>query len=167
MWVRTRLTRPNEAIFFYWGAENTPRDIMAYRIIKTPLPQFPRSALRAQAGDDWIPWESVKCSEPVFPDVLVEGQHRNGVRSGQRAASTFWWWHVGDPADIVAYRVVKAAPSADWIPWEGGECPLVPPTPVEVKYRDGNYGKGEARSFNWRHAGGPHDIVAYRSVTPR
>lgn len=59
-----------------------------------------------------------------------------------------------------------------WIKWEGGECPVEKGTLVDVKYRDGEIGRGipalesgyEAPrvALNWGHNFNYSDIVAYR-----
>lgn len=52
-----------------------------------------------------------------------------------------------------------------WIKWHGGECPVPPDTPVEVKFRDGDSQSGYsayAYAYSWNHGGGIADIVEYR-----
>jgi hypothetical protein len=58
---------------------------------------------------------------------------------------------------------------ADWINWNGGDHPDLPPmTPMWVEYRgeQGHKGVripfGPAIRFDWSHDGGPDDIVAYQ-----
>jgi hypothetical protein len=61
----------------------------------------------------------------------------------------------------------------EWIVWEGGECPVVEGTLVDVKYRDGVEVFGiRALVYDWNYErlatswetvyGGGFDIVAYR-----
>lgn len=58
---------------------------------------------------------------PVAPDTPVEVRHRSGEESGSYMANygddaraCCWaWTHVGDPGDIVAYRVLPATPKED------------------------------------------------------
>ena len=65
----------------------------------------------------------------------------------------------------------------DWIPWEGGECPVTVGTRVDAKFRDGekayNVPAGgyaedpDSRSAtDWSHIESDYDIVAYRVVKP-
>lgn len=66
-------------------------------------------------------------------------------------------------------NAVTSAQVNDWIDWHGGECPVGPSTPVEMRLRGGKvletYQPGE---MHWEHGwlGGGADIVAYRVVKP-
>jgi len=71
-----------------------------------------------------------------------------------------------------------AAQNADnFIPWEGGKCPVHPHALVEVKYRciGGKYDGmiGPADGYSWRHSeqdgmhGAAMDIVAYRVISEK
>lgn len=63
---------------------------------------------------------------------------------------------------------------ADWITWNGGECPIHPATIVETRYRSApDIDKGvridwpvRAGRLAWNHDGEDDDIVAYRIDTP-
>lgn len=57
-----------------------------------------------------------------------------------------------------------------WITWNGGECPVPPYTRVQtIERREtlGNFDEGvqSAKYCDWRHSGGPYDIIAYRVVS--
>ena len=52
----------------------------------------------------------------------------------------------------------------DWIPWEGGDCPVERRAVVRVKAKNGEIGTDKAHFYDWWHAGEPNDIVAYRVV---
>ena len=67
--------------------------------------------LPAPATDDgWIGWTGGEC--PVGYEDPVEFRQRNGVES-HISACYIDWRHRGHPNDIVAYRVVEAAPKAE------------------------------------------------------
>ena len=52
-----------------------------------------------------------------------------------------------------------------WIKWNGGDCPVLPDTSVEVKLRCGVIKQAApAKSYRWRHDGDGVDIVEYRIV---
>ena len=54
---------------------------------------------------------------------------------------------------------------SDWIKWNGGDCPVLPDTAVEVKLRCGIIKQAApAKSYRWRHDGDGVDIVEYRIV---
>ena len=54
---------------------------------------------------------------------------------------------------------------SDWIKWNGGDCPVLPDTSVEVKLRCGIIKQAApAKSYRWRHDGDGVDIVEYRIV---
>ena len=53
-----------------------------------------------------------------------------------------------------------------WIKWNGGDCPVLPDTSVEVKLRCGVIKQAApAKSYRWRHDGDGVDIVEYRVIT--
>ena len=53
-----------------------------------------------------------------------------------------------------------------WIEWHGGECPVPRHTPVEVKFRTGNWSKrGLAGNCRWTHDGDDSDIIGYLVIT--
>ena len=64
----------------------------------------------------------------------------------------------------------QGADGEGWIAWDGGECPVNGTRSVQVKLRAyaGLFHANKASTFRWLHgpAGDPHDIVAYRPVTP-
>lgn len=68
-------------------------------------------------------------------------------------------------------KAVKSGTDAtgEWIPWEGGECPVGWRTIVMVRFR---YMYTLARKsrpasrYNWHHTGSGGDIVAYRVDVP-
>lgn len=66
----------------------------------------------APDAEGWIEWSGVDC--PVQEGALVDVRHRDGSEfySTKAGASVFAknWKHLDDDTDIVAYRVVKAAP---------------------------------------------------------
>lgn len=51
-----------------------------------------------------------------------------------------------------------------WIEWGGGECPVDDDSIVEVRFRNGELGRGVTRAdcLIWRHGLDDVDIVAYR-----
>lgn len=52
-----------------------------------------------------------------------------------------------------------------WIPWAGGKCPVTPDTLVDTKFQDGNIFKNLfADNWDWEHAWGPDNIIAYKVV---
>lgn len=60
-------------------------------------------------------------------------------------------------------------PDADgWIPWEGGECPVLNMSRVDVVHRNGDIFldrfAGYAQAKTWTHDDHPRDIIAYRVV---
>lgn len=55
---------------------------------------------------------------------------------------------------------------AEWIKWDGGECPVDRETLVEVKMRDGCTAIGKAKYGVWANTSLDYDIVAYRIVEP-
>ena len=67
---------------------------------------------------------------------------------------------------------VTATPSNGWIPWTGGECPVPPETPVQVRLGieesfDENQPARRADTWRWDH--GAHcqhaNITHYRRVS--
>ena len=60
----------------------------------------------------------------------------------------------------------------DWIPWEGGDCPVAHSTTVDVRLRSQGEGCDVASNWCWYHEtrGNPilegDDIIAYRVVKP-
>lgn len=52
----------------------------------------------------------------------------------------------------------------DWIPHDGGPCPVAPETMVELRFRTGEEHISEPRAgmWMWQHSGRPSDIIAYR-----
>lgn len=56
-------------------------------------------------ADGWIAWEGV--GDPEIPmHCVVEYKLRSGGVA-KATASSLWWKQDGDPADIIAYRIVK------------------------------------------------------------
>lgn len=66
----------------------------------------------------------------------------------------------------------------DWIEWQGGECPVDPDTPVEVRFRDYEIAGDEVSGLDasfwiggsydwWKHESPDrdNDIIAYRVVS--
>ena len=51
------------------------------------------------------------------------------------------------------------------IKWNGGSCPALPNTKVEVKLSGGVIETGFARDFYWGHYNDEADIIEYRVVT--
>jgi hypothetical protein len=50
-----------------------------------------------------------------------------------------------------------------WTYWQGGECPVLPHTLVDVWHRENSLSPGtRAGVWSWLHAGLPSDILAYR-----
>lgn len=80
------------------------------------------------------------------------------------------WLRSGEVSTCYENRLdLIAGPlSDDWIEWSGGTCPVAHTAKVAVLLRNGSEGELLARDFNWRHRGGPGDIVGYRVVvTPK
>lgn len=62
---------------------------------------------------------------------------------------------------------VTSAQVNDWIDWHGGDCPVGPSTPIEIRIRGGSGGPTEQPGeMRWSHTGTGGDIVAYRVVKP-
>lgn len=79
----------------------------------------------------------------------------------------------GNATERTVHRILSALVPAspqpaddDWIPWEGGKCPVGDNTIVEIRRRDGVTGIDHADEFNWWHTGQRHNIIAYRVVQP-
>lgn len=79
----------------------------------------------------------------------------------------------GNATERTVHRILSALVPAspqpaddDWIPWEGGKCPVGDNTIVEIRRRDGVTGIAPADEFNWWHTGQRHNIIAYRVVEP-
>jgi hypothetical protein len=54
-----------------------------------------------------------------------------------------------------------------WIEWKGGDCPIPPDTPFQVKLRNGETAiVPPNQEWRWTDSGSSHDIVAYRLVSP-
>jgi hypothetical protein len=55
-----------------------------------------------------------------------------------------------------------------WIPWAGGECPVLNMSRVDVVHRNGDIFSdgfaGYAQAKTWTHDNHPRDIIAYRIV---
>ena len=56
-------------------------------------------------------WHGGEC--PVPPDTVVEVMRRSGAVLGPGRAAGFLWYHDGDSADIVEYRIVSEQPDLD------------------------------------------------------
>lgn len=67
-------------------------------------------------------------------------------------------------------NTVTSAQVNDWIDWHGGECPVGPSTPVEVRLRMGReFDTKQPGDFHWGHddeLSPSCEIVAYRVVKP-
>ena len=74
----------------------------------------PAESDAAPEGGGWIDWHGGAC--PVADDARVEPRYRNGHVSNARAAGSLVWSHYGYTADVIAYRVVLAAPSPEITP---------------------------------------------------
>jgi hypothetical protein len=66
-------------------------------------------------------------------------------------------------------HLAEPQPDADgWIPWEGGECPVLNMSRVDVVHRNGDIFldrfAGYAQAKTWTHDDHPRDIIAYRVV---
>ena len=65
--------------------------------------------------------------------------------------------------------LAEPQPDADgWIPWAGGECPVLNMSRVDVVHRNGDIFSdgfaGYAQAKTWTHDNHPRDIIAYRIV---
>ena len=65
--------------------------------------------------------------------------------------------------------LAEPQPDADgWIPWAGGECPVLNMSRVDVVHRNGDIFldrfAGYAQAKTWTHDDHPRDIIAYRVV---
>jgi hypothetical protein len=83
-----------------WAHIDMPGDILAYRVVK-PAPAKP-------APDGWVKWAGGEC--PVDPKMQVEVESRDEDKMAA-SAGAFIWSHDGRFGDIIAYRVVKPAPT--------------------------------------------------------
>ena len=81
---------------------------------------------------------------------------------------------LADAFDAMASPVETPLPKIDpdpdadgWIPWDGGECPVMPDNAYRVKWRDGEISSVSLNigSWLWNHDGGPADIVAYKVLS--
>jgi hypothetical protein len=141
-------------------------EVAGVKLSETEQPEA-EAGLHADA-EGWIPWEGGEC--PVDRGAHVRVKLRNGLYRPPAPAVTFRWSSssVRPGTDIVAYRVVEAADAGDWIPWEGGECPVDENATVETRLRGGGGAPFSdlAGRYRWGHAGAGGDIVAYRVVKP-
>lgn len=66
-----------------------------------------KSAKPVSDADGWIPWAGGKC--PVAFETKVDVRHRDGNEYQGFAGYSIarFWDDVGDPRDIIAYRIVK------------------------------------------------------------
>ena len=69
---------------------------------------------------------------------------------------------------IIAYEKLHSSskakhPDDGWIPWSGGECPIIENLIVDYKLTDG-YEKMHvlAGLLDWKHLGSQSDIIAYK-----
>ena len=69
----------------------------------------------------------------------------------------------GKPANS-ATTASDAFDDASWSEWRGGARPVGKGIFVEVRFRDGHYGRGKAIDFWWSHGGNHMDIMHYRVV---
>lgn len=84
----------------------------------------------------------------------------NGVRDFYRAIAR------QSIAKAEAALAATQSPYDDWIPWEGGECPVARRAVVMAKAKDGEVDTDKAYFYDWDHTGSPFDIIAYRVVKP-
>lgn len=63
-----------------------------------------------KADDGWVYYESGKAAA-LQADTLVEVRLRKGIKVGPRRAASFSWAVTGGKEDILAYRIVDAAPA--------------------------------------------------------
>ncbi|MBV8472604.1 MAG: hypothetical protein JO234_04235 [Hyphomicrobiales bacterium] len=94
-------------------------DCPAEPVLRDELPAGPGPNRVRNAGFDvargasspdacgWIEWNGGGC--PVAANTIVDVQFRVGGIGSERFAGGYSWEHVGDGADIVAYRIVKRA----------------------------------------------------------
>lgn len=109
--------------------------------------------------------------------VAIEAAFREGFRSPTTYNDTVLnsedeEWEKSDAKVYISRAEAALAaqqPDADgWIPWEGGECPVFPDTPVNVHLRNGRASVGDgisawsASQYDWTHTGHSSDIIAYR-----
>lgn len=100
---------------------------------------------------------------PGFSEVAYVG---NGDVPGYKEQEHVWLdtGLVAEQGDENRLDLTAGPLSDGWIEWGGGACPVDGESAVAVLLRGGPEGKLLARDFNWRHRGGPGDIVAYRIV---
>ena len=79
--------------------------------------------------------------------------------------------HVMAQRSIARAEAALAEPQPDadgWIPWAGGECPVLNMSRVDVVHRNGDIFldrfAGYAQAKTWTHDDHPRDIIAYRVV---
>lgn len=71
---------------------------------------------------------------------------------------------VAEPKDS---NTVTSAQVNDWIEWHGGECPVGPSTPIELRFRCGSeHSCTQPGDLRWSDIGSDGDIIAYRVVKP-
>lgn len=79
--------------------------------------------------------------------------------------SSVGWDYASSPlfSELREYRVVLDEDG--WLPWYGGECPVVAITVVEVRYKGGPaIGVAQAHSICWEHIDKAGDVIAYRTI---
>lgn len=76
------------------------------------------------------------------------------------------WVKIEKP-NFNTFREYRIIPDAEgWLPWYGGESPVLSDTAIEIRYRDNEVARlsEQANTMRWTHEHLAGDIVAYRVI---
>jgi hypothetical protein len=116
------------------------------------MPDIPYVLPENTELSDWIPHDGGPC--PVPRDARVAVRFRDATERSDLLAAQWDWSRATNAkvGDITHYRVLDTdiPKQPDWIPHDGGECPVPPDTFVQVGHGYVTLGPDRAFKFNWR-----------------
>jgi hypothetical protein len=132
------------------------------------------SADRDGHGKSWARMcneKTVEAADEAAADVLAAGGAIDARIACGAFADAIESAYVVVKNSQVAIDLINKGPQPDiasddvWIQWNGGDCPVLPDTAVEIRFRDGfTHRSNAAGHWKWIHCGGASDIDAYRVI---
>jgi hypothetical protein len=119
--------------------------------------------------DGWTKWGGTSGWSGSESDI-VDVMFRDGSTFYGITAASFWWQHINQLDDIIAFKVSTRHKPEElpkipkgWTRWNGGRWKGEPNDFVNVLLKNGREPIGTIASyFRWEHTGKDDDIIAYR-----
>ncbi|MDE2202694.1 MAG: DUF3310 domain-containing protein [Burkholderiaceae bacterium] len=113
-------------------------------------------------GDRWVWWGGAVAGGPLKAHVVVQARQRDG-QTHEAPAGRLAWTHLGDEADIVAYRVGVPVPAANALDRQAGGTHYKGKAIQPVEYIHANnldFFEGNVVKYvtRWRDKGGVADL---------